>query len=45
MVLLVNIVAWRGLACVAYSYLGAMRNSDSRNWHKWKTPTSFYFQT
>jgi len=33
MVLLVNIIAWRGLACVAYSYLGAMRRPELRNKH------------
>lgn len=28
---MVVIVAWRGLACVAYSYLGAMRRPELRN--------------
>ena len=36
------IVAWRGLACVAYSCMGAMRRPDSGDRHGGKTPMSFF---
>ena len=36
-------ITWRGLACVAYPYLGAMRRPEHRDRRGGTTPTSFLF--
>ena len=40
-----NIITRRGLACVAYPYLEAMRRPDCRDKREETTPTPFYFHT
>ena len=39
----INIITRRGLACVAYSWKGAMRRPESRDKHREITPTPFSF--
>ena len=36
---------WRGLACVAYLWKGAMRRPEVRDKRGGKTPTLLFFQT